>query len=715
MLRNRIYYQLKPWLPWRLRLGVRRWLARRQRRRFADQWPILEEAGQAPENWPGWPEGRQFALVLTHDVEGAAGVDKVRPLAQMEAELGFRSSFNFVPEGAYQTPPELRAWLTAQGFEVGVHDLHHDGKLYQSRAGFRAKAARINQHLKEWGAVGFRSGLMLHNLDWLKDLEVLYDASTFDTDPFEPQPDGVRTIFPFWVSGGRAAAASSPAHAFPERGYVELPYTLPQDSTLFLLLRERTIDIWKQKLAWIARCGGMALLNVHPDYVRLPGEPPSAHTFDVGLYREFLEHVCSEYAGRYWHVLPRELAARFDRQSLPHRSGASRRIAMVTASVYERDNRVLRYAEALATRGDAVEVFALKDTPQSPRTARLRGVQVFRSGRKRSSRAVSSQLVSVLGFFLVAAARLSGRHLRRRYDLIHVHNMPDFLVFSAWLPRLCGVPVVLDIHDLFPEFYASRSGRGADGAAVQWMRRLERWCCRFASHVIVSNHLWRETLVGRSVPPERCSVFINSVDEQLFRPRTRGRTDGAWVILYPGSFNHHQGLDVAIQALPLVRRAVPAAELHLYGAGPVREQLKALAAELQLNGAVRFFEPLPLDRMPQVLADADVGVVPKRASDFFGNQAFSTKIMEFMSQGLPVVVADTEVDRFYYQPSEVRFFASENVEALAEALVEVARDAALRERLAANGRAYVARNSWATRRPEYLQLVDSLIARTARA
>src|SRR4029079_8065841 len=112
-----------------------------------------------------------------------------------------------------------------------------------------------NGYLQEWGAVGFRSAFMFHKLDWLHDLNILYDASTFDTDPFEPQPDGVNTIFPFWTAGSFG------------RGYVELPYTLAQDSTLFLVLRERGPEIWKQKLDWIAAHGGMALLNTHPDYM----------------------------------------------------------------------------------------------------------------------------------------------------------------------------------------------------------------------------------------------------------------------------------------------------------------------------------------------------------------------------------------------------------------------------------------------------------------
>src|SRR5436853_2459612 len=251
----RAYYVLRPTLPQALRMAIRRFLAKRSLRLFANSWPINQLAGMAPGWWTGWPDGKKLAFTLTHDVEGQRGLDRCRQLAEMEMRLGFRSCFNFIPEGEYETPKSLRDFLVAHGFEVGLHDLRHDGKLYSSHQNFRELAHKINHYLAEWEAVGFRSGFMLHNLDWLRDLNVLYDASTFDTDPFEPQPDGVNTIFPFWV--GRSDGS----------GYVELPYTLPQDSTLFLLLRETSIDIWKRKLDWVAEHGGMALVTVHPDYI----------------------------------------------------------------------------------------------------------------------------------------------------------------------------------------------------------------------------------------------------------------------------------------------------------------------------------------------------------------------------------------------------------------------------------------------------------------
>ena len=194
MLFNGFYFRIRPLIPRSVRLRIRRALALRKLERVRDKWPIMPGSEHPPTDWAGWPERKQFAFVLTHDVESAVGLARVKQLAELEMKYGFRSSFNFVPEGPYDVSAELREWLISHGFEVGVHDLNHDGHLFSSREGFRRKAERINAYLKEWNAVGFRSGYMLRNLDWVHDLNITYDASTFDTDPFEPQPDGVNTI-----------------------------------------------------------------------------------------------------------------------------------------------------------------------------------------------------------------------------------------------------------------------------------------------------------------------------------------------------------------------------------------------------------------------------------------------------------------------------------------------------------------------------------------
>ncbi len=297
---NRFFYFLKPIIPRRVQLFLRRFLVKKQLKQYKDVWPILSGSQVKPNNWQGWPDGKDFALVLTHDVELQQGHDKCKQLLKVEKDLGFKSSFNFVPE-RYKVDKELREFIVREGFEVGVHGLNHDGKLFQDKKIFSERAKKINQYLKEWNSVGFRAPAMHHNLEWIGELDIEYDLSTFDTDPFEPQPDGVGTIFPFWVEGkdGRP-------------GYIEMPYTLVQDFTLFILMKEKSPAIWIDKLAWISKNGGMTLVNIHPDYLNFENKR-ELEQFPVNYYSDFLKFVKKNYNGKYWNELPLEVAAYYKR------------------------------------------------------------------------------------------------------------------------------------------------------------------------------------------------------------------------------------------------------------------------------------------------------------------------------------------------------------------------------------------------------------------
>jgi glycosyltransferase involved in cell wall biosynthesis/peptidoglycan/xylan/chitin deacetylase (PgdA/CDA1 family) len=697
MLINRAYYLLKPIMPWRLRLALRRWRADRQRRAFVDVWPIDPKAARAPLEWPGWPNGKRFAFVLTHDVEGSKGLTRVEQLMNLDRDHGFGSCFNFVPEGEYRVPDTVRKMLEQAGFEVGVHGLEHDGKLYGSTEEFAAKALKIREYLRQWNASGFRSPLMQHNLQWLHALNAEYDSSTFDTDPFEPEPDGVGTIFPFWVPG--------PAGG----GYVELPYTLVQDLNLFQVLRESTIDIWKRKVDWIAENGGMALLNTHPDYMCF-GDGQDRDEYPVAYYEEFLCYVREKYEGAYWAALPREVATYY-RNGVPLASRNTRKkICMVAYTPYESDNRVRRYAETLAKRGDQVDVIAISNADFEDREKELNGVTVYRvQHRDHNERSKWTYARRLLRFLFRSSAALTRLHRLNRYDVIHVHNMPDFLVFAAWYPKLTGTKLILDIHDVVPELFVNKFRTRFKSTYTWLLKAVERLSARFVDHVIVSNHLWYETVVKRSAAEGKCSVFINHVDPEMFSRQTKTRTDGKFIVLFPGSLQWHQGLDIAIKAFAQVKTQVPNAEFHIYcgAGGDLQGELGLLVQQLGLEDSVKFQTGVPLHRMAQVIANGDLGVVPKRA-DSFGNEAYSTKIMEFMSQGVPVVVSRTKIDTFYFKEDDVHFFESGDSDAMAKAMLEVIDNKELRESLVAHGYDYVERNSWARKKKEYLDLIDSL-------
>lgn len=294
---HRAYYQFKPFLPRILTRSLRQMYSGFRRQGFPLDWPIerrfvqfLWEVLSQVFVFTGkqelhirdfWPEGRECAFVLTHDIESAVGQKFVAQLADFEEMLGFRSSFNFVID-SYSVDKGLIANLQQRGFEIGVHGLKHDGKLFNSHRIFHHHAKQINERLSDFGAVGFRSPLTLRQPEWMQALNVKYDLSFFDTDPFEPMPGGTMSIWPFFLGH-----------------FVELPYTLVQDYTLTSILAEASPRIWLEKVDFIQAYRGMVLINTHPDFLRSKG------TWNV--YCEFLQNI--KERNMSWNALPRETAA----------------------------------------------------------------------------------------------------------------------------------------------------------------------------------------------------------------------------------------------------------------------------------------------------------------------------------------------------------------------------------------------------------------------
>ena len=289
---KRVYYLLKPILPRTLTRSLRQYYSSPSDSKPRNNWPIdsryvsfqwelmrqlLVSSGNSSIRYKSfWPNKHQFAFVLTHDIETAEGQAFVRKVADMEENLGFRSSFNFVLE-RYPLDFNLIQELRERGFEVGCHGLKHDGKLFSNQKEFLKRVAKINRHLKEYRMVGFRAPLTHRNPEWMQALEIEYDLSFFDTDPFEPIPGGTMSIWPFFIGH-----------------FVELPYTLVQDYTLTSVLGETTPRLWLEKVGFIKKFHGMALLNSHPDYLNDP------NSFRV--YAEFLETMKENE--EYWHALP---------------------------------------------------------------------------------------------------------------------------------------------------------------------------------------------------------------------------------------------------------------------------------------------------------------------------------------------------------------------------------------------------------------------------
>lgn len=299
---------------------------------------VMARLGQDSLNIVGlWPGGNRFACVLTHDVEARPGHDFVRRVMDLEEKYGFRSSFNFVPEG-YKVDAGLLDEMRARGFEIGVHGLKHDGRLFASRDLFEERATKINAYAKEWGAVGYRSPMTHRNPEWMQALAIDYDLSFFDTDPYEPMAGGSMSIWPYFI--GR---------------FVELPYTLMQDHRYLEVLAQRSPDLWLQKVDFIEEHYGMVLLNSHPDYLLKPG--------GMAVYEALLAALAQRRD--CWRALPREAAGWWRRRAATdpaHLATPAGRAALPEAVVWtvEKDGDRLR-----------VRVPGVRPSPARPEPTRM--------------------------------------------------------------------------------------------------------------------------------------------------------------------------------------------------------------------------------------------------------------------------------------------------------------------------------------------------------
>jgi glycosyltransferase involved in cell wall biosynthesis len=381
---------------------------------------------------------------------------------------------------------------------------------------------------------------------------------------------------------------------------------------------------------------------------------------------------------------------------------------MLAYTHYEFDNRIRQYAETLVRRGDRVDVIALRGE-SGPKVEIINNVRVFKiQTRARNETGKFSYLFRLIRFFWRSMFFLAIKDMQDHYDLVHVHSVPDFEVLAAWFPKARRAKLILDIHDLLPEFYASKFHAKPDSRAVRLLLLVERISARFADHVIAANDIWRDRLLARSVKDAKCTAILNYPDGSIFCRHGRTRTDGKFIIVYPGTLNHHQGVDLAIRALARIKDQVPQAELHIYARGKETDNLSKLAGELGLAERVRFNHWVGTTEVVPIIENADLGVVPKR-TDGFGNEAFSTKVLEFMALGVPVVVSDSAVDRYYFTDRVVTFFKGNDEVDLADRLLEMIRNTAKREAQVKRADDFIRTFDWDRRKSEYLGLVDTLV------
>ena len=657
---NRLYYLFKPFIPRRLQLFLRRLQGKILLKKYKNVWPILPGSEKKPENWIGWPEGKDFAIVLTHDVEWRKGHDRCKQLLEIEKKLGFKSSFNLVPE-RYKVDKELRDLIVNEGFEVCVHGLKHDGKLFRSRKIFSERAIKINQYLKEWNSVGFRAPAVHHNLEWIGELDIEYDLSTFDTDPFEPQPDGVGTMFPFIVERKNG-----------KTGYVELPYTLDQDFTLFILMKESSPKLWIDKLDWIAENGGMVLVIVHPDYLNF-NKQRKTEEYPVEYYSNFLKYVKENYEGKYWNALPKDVATYFKKNYYIKGSVQKGKVLMVVYSYSPQDVRPRREAETLINAGYKVDMICLR-LPDQPKEENVYGVNVFRVNMSKSRLTKWKYITLYTQFFIRSFFKLNQLFFKNKYDFIHIHNMPDFLVFLSIIPKMFGSKVVLDLHDPTPEMLMTKFSEDDESKLTKLLKWQEKISIKFAHSIITTNKSFVEKFVQRGCPLEKINTVMNSPQGSVFNNvvyKSKMKSDeNKLILMYHGLIVERYGLEDLMNAIKLLKDKIPEIELVVYGDGEYVPELLKIIEKLKLNEIVKYYGLISLEKIAEIIPKCDIGVIPNRLGPFT-QLNFPTRIFEYLHMKKPVVVPRTQGIKDYFNEESIFYFDAGNAENLANVIFNI--------------------------------------------
>jgi len=341
---------------------------------------------------------------------------------------------------------------------------------------------------------------------------------------------------------------------------------------------------------------------------------------------------------------------------------AGKRVAMVTFSAYPFDPRPRRAIDALVGAGASVDLICLRDEKAPSRELR-EGIRILRVPLKHPRRGKMEYALRYGAFITVSSVVFALRSLRRRYDLVYVHNMPDILVLSALVPKALGAKVVLDLHDPMPELMKTIFNVSDENQSVRWMKRLEKWSIARTDLVVTVNIACQRIFSSRSCRAEKIAVVMNAPDGQIFpfreatEHKASARSDTKpFVIMYHGSLVERNGLDVAIEALARVRQTVRNAELHVFGPSTAfLEKMKEFAKEKGLRDAVRYQGPRKLEELVTEIGRCDVGVIPNRRNAFTDINT-PTRMFEYLALGKPVIAPSTLGITDYFDKDSLLFF-----------------------------------------------------------
>jgi glycosyltransferase involved in cell wall biosynthesis len=383
---------------------------------------------------------------------------------------------------------------------------------------------------------------------------------------------------------------------------------------------------------------------------------------------------------------------------------------MIVHSYYPSDPRVRREAEALSARGDKVDVICLREGEEKKHET-VRGVNIYRLPVKRHrGSGFLVYLSEYITFFILASFKIIFLHIKNRYQVIQVHTIPDFLIFCALIPKLFGAKVILDMHEVMPEFFMYRYNLSQKHLLTRMVRLQEKLSTKFANHIITVSDTLKDILVSRNVNSDKITVIMNVPDDKIFNiERDLGSKDKKeFIISYHGLISDIYDLKIVLESLALIKGKIPKIKFMVIGKGPQADLYKKTAEKLGINNMVQFLGHMSQERVVEILKDVDVGIVPLVNNDF-SELAFPTKVVEYVIMKIPVITADCRTIRRYFNNDSLCFYAQNNAKALADRICQLYQKEQMRNNFVINALECYDKINWGKMKERYYDLLDNIL------
>lgn len=379
-------------------------------------------------------------------------------------------------------------------------------------------------------------------------------------------------------------------------------------------------------------------------------------------------------------------------------------VCMLAYANYFTDARIKNYVDALLKAGYKVDVFALGKSEQTQP-----GLRLFCLMSKVWSQYPWVYILAQIWFLLIATFRVGMACLKRRYTLVHVHNIPDFIVFSAFVPKLLGAKIILDIHDTMPESYATKFDLSLNHPLIVLLKWEERLSARFAHKVITTNQLHKMTLCSHGIDERKIEIILNVGNDRFFRPQKKQKLHDGLTLVYHGTIAERLGIDLIIRALANVREKCPGVRLLLIGEGDLLDAIRSLVEELELENRVCFKGFVPVEDLSTHLCDADVGIIGNRSyTEAKKNFMLPVKMLEYAAMEIPTIAPRLKVIQHYFNENSAFYYEPDNVNALSHCIIQIYKDRKILVNKKNGLRKFNQKYNWPSMEKNYLGILDEL-------